>query len=63
MGLQAMEQQWGSGTEAVAEVLAGNAASQATFSKAGFRIDEISDIPHRSRPATRWRWSTSTTRS
>jgi UDP-2,4-diacetamido-2,4,6-trideoxy-beta-L-altropyranose hydrolase len=57
IGLQAMEQQWGSGTEAVAEVLAGNAASQATFSKAGFRIDEMSDIPHRSRPATRWRWS------
>ena len=63
MGLQAMEKRWGSGTEAVAEVLAGNAASQATFSKAGFRIDEISDIPHRSRPATRWRWSRSTTRS
>jgi UDP-2,4-diacetamido-2,4,6-trideoxy-beta-L-altropyranose hydrolase len=57
MGLQAMEQQWGPGTEAVAEVLTGNAASQATFAKAGFRIDDISDISPPSRSATRWRWS------
>ncbi len=42
LGLQAMEKQWGPCTEAVAEVLAGNAASQATFAKAGFSIDGIS---------------------
>jgi UDP-2,4-diacetamido-2,4,6-trideoxy-beta-L-altropyranose hydrolase len=45
VGLEAMEQQWGPGTEAVAEVLAGNAASQPTFAKAGFRIDDIADPP------------------
>jgi RimJ/RimL family protein N-acetyltransferase len=53
LGLQAMEEKWGVGTEALAEVLAGNAASQATFAKAGFRIDAL---PSPSRPATRWRW-------
>jgi UDP-2,4-diacetamido-2,4,6-trideoxy-beta-L-altropyranose hydrolase len=60
LGLQAMHQQWGPCTEAVAEVLAGNAASQATFSKAGFRIDDCSVSPPPSRPATRWRWSQAT---
>ena len=57
MGLQAMEQLWGPCTDAVAEVLEGNAASQATFAKAGFRIDDISDAQPPSQPATRWRWS------
>jgi UDP-2,4-diacetamido-2,4,6-trideoxy-beta-L-altropyranose hydrolase len=52
LGLHAMERQWGPGTKAVAEVLTGNAASQATFAKAGFRID---DAPP-SGPVTRWRW-------
>jgi UDP-2,4-diacetamido-2,4,6-trideoxy-beta-L-altropyranose hydrolase len=55
LGLQVMEQQWGPGTEAVAEVLAGNAASQATFAKVGFHIDDCSESSPR--PATRWRWS------
>jgi UDP-2,4-diacetamido-2,4,6-trideoxy-beta-L-altropyranose hydrolase len=57
LGLQAMEQQWGSGTVVVADVLAGNDASQATFAKAGFHIDHCCESPSPSRPSTRWRWS------
>ncbi|QNG27768.1 UDP-2,4-diacetamido-2,4,6-trideoxy-beta-L-altropyranose hydrolase [Synechococcus sp. HK01-R] len=57
LGLQAMERHWGPATEAVAEVLDGNTASQATFARAGFVIDSIpADLPPSSRPATRWRW-------
>lgn len=56
LGLQAMEQQWGPGTEAVAEVLASNSASQATFARAGFAIDPIPLASTPSRYATRWRW-------
>jgi UDP-2,4-diacetamido-2,4,6-trideoxy-beta-L-altropyranose hydrolase len=57
LGLHAMEQHWGPGTEAVAEVLAGNAASQATFSRAGFLLEsDQNNPPTSSRMATRWRW-------
>jgi UDP-2,4-diacetamido-2,4,6-trideoxy-beta-L-altropyranose hydrolase len=56
LGLQAMAQHWGPATEAVAEVLAGNAASQATFAKAGFSLDRLPAVLSPSRPATRWRW-------
>jgi RimJ/RimL family protein N-acetyltransferase len=56
LGLQAMESHWGPSTEAVAEVLDGNTASQATFARAGFAIDAVPAAPPLSRPATRWRW-------
>jgi len=56
LGLQAMERHWGPGTEAVAEVLAGNTASQATFVRAGFAVETIPAVPPPSRTATRWRW-------
>ncbi len=56
LGLQAMEQHWGPGTAAVAEVLAGNTASQATFVRAGFAVETIPAVPPPSRTATRWRW-------
>jgi len=45
LGLQAMEQHWGPGTEAVAEVLADNTASQATFARAGFAVEAIPAVP------------------
>ena len=57
IGLQAMEQRWGPGAEAVAEVLAGNIASQATFAKAGFRSDPVALVPPPSQVVTRWRLS------
>lgn len=56
LGLQAMERHWGPATEAVAEVLDGNTASQATFARAGFVIDAVPVVPPPSRPATQWRW-------
>jgi UDP-2,4-diacetamido-2,4,6-trideoxy-beta-L-altropyranose hydrolase len=56
LGLQAMEGHWGPSTEAVAEVLDGNTASQATFARAGFAIDAVPPATPLSRPATRWRW-------
>jgi UDP-2,4-diacetamido-2,4,6-trideoxy-beta-L-altropyranose hydrolase len=45
LGLQAMERYWGLSTEAVAEVLDGNAPSQATFARAGFALDAVSPAP------------------
>jgi UDP-2,4-diacetamido-2,4,6-trideoxy-beta-L-altropyranose hydrolase len=47
VGLQAMEQQWGPDAEAVAvaEVLNGNAASQATFARASFHSDSVAPVP------------------
>jgi RimJ/RimL family protein N-acetyltransferase len=45
LGLEAMGQQWGPDTEAVAEVLNGNAASQATFARAGFHSDSVAPAP------------------
>ncbi len=56
LGLQAMERHWGPSTEAVGEVLDGNAPSQATFARAGFVPEAISPVPSVSRSATRWRW-------
>jgi len=51
-GLQLLEQHWGAATTAVAEVLSSNAASQATFARAGF----VPDAPPPSQGVTRWRW-------
>jgi UDP-2,4-diacetamido-2,4,6-trideoxy-beta-L-altropyranose hydrolase len=45
LGLQAMEQHWGPKTEAVAEVLTGNTASQATFVRAGLAVETIPGVP------------------
>jgi UDP-2,4-diacetamido-2,4,6-trideoxy-beta-L-altropyranose hydrolase len=45
MGMREMEKRWGLATEAITEGHAGNAASQATFAKAGYRLDDISDAP------------------
>jgi UDP-2,4-diacetamido-2,4,6-trideoxy-beta-L-altropyranose hydrolase len=56
LGLQAMEQHWGPATEAVAEVLPDNTASQATFARAGFAVETIPAAPPLARIATRWRW-------
>jgi UDP-2,4-diacetamido-2,4,6-trideoxy-beta-L-altropyranose hydrolase len=55
LGLQAMERQWGPDAEAVAEVLDGNAASQATFARAGFHSHSVAPAPP-SQAVTRWRW-------
>ena len=57
LALQVMEQKWGPDVDAVAEVLADNAASHATFAKLGFRIDNSDDCPP-PQGATRWRWKT-----
>jgi UDP-2,4-diacetamido-2,4,6-trideoxy-beta-L-altropyranose hydrolase len=56
LGLQMMQQHWGPDTEVVAEVLAANSASQATFAKTGFRIEGMADTRNPSKPATSWRW-------
>ena len=56
LGLQAMEQQWGSGTDALAEVIAGNVASQATFARAGFQAEPVATPPPQFQAVTRWRW-------
>jgi UDP-2,4-diacetamido-2,4,6-trideoxy-beta-L-altropyranose hydrolase len=56
LGLQAMEQHWGSGTEVLAEVIAGNAASQATFARAGFQAEPVETPPPGPQAVTRWRW-------
>ena len=59
LGLQAMEQRWGTATEAVAEVLSSNTASNACFARAGFTSD--SELPTDCTPQSRervncWRW-------
>lgn len=56
LGLQVMEQRWGPDTDAVAEVLPSNTASNACFARAGFAQEAVSAIPPPSRPANRWRW-------
>jgi UDP-2,4-diacetamido-2,4,6-trideoxy-beta-L-altropyranose hydrolase len=56
MGLQKMQQAWGSETAAVAMVLAENLASQATFSKAGFHVETHNNMPAQSSTTTRWCW-------
>lgn len=44
LGLQVMEQTWGPGIEAVAEVLTTNPASNACFSRAGFVQEPVSPV-------------------
>jgi UDP-2,4-diacetamido-2,4,6-trideoxy-beta-L-altropyranose hydrolase len=58
LGLQAMEQRWGPSSEAVAEVLISNTASNACFARAGFTSGSelLSDPPPHSRAVNRWRW-------
>jgi len=57
LGLQAMEQRWGPGTDAVAEVLTSNSASNACFARAGFISEsELSATSPPSRAVNRWRW-------
>ena len=55
LGLQVMEQMWGSDIEAVAEVLTTNQASNACFSRAGFVQEPVSPVASPSRPVNRWR--------
>ena len=55
LGVAAMEHQWGPTTEAVAEVLSSNGASNACFARACFVAD--ADPGNSSAdPVTRWRW-------
>ena len=56
LGLLAMEQRWGSATDAVAEVLASNSTSNACFARAGFTPEAVSAVPPPSQPVNRWRW-------
>jgi UDP-2,4-diacetamido-2,4,6-trideoxy-beta-L-altropyranose hydrolase len=56
LGLQKMEQHWGPATDAVAEVLPSNAASNACFARAGFTPDAVSAVPPPSQPVNRWLW-------
>ncbi len=54
LGLQTMEEHWGPGIDAVAEVLASNAASNACFSRANFAKERaLIGIP-RDRGVIRW---------
>ncbi len=57
LGLIAMKQQWGEATNAVAEVLPNNRASNACFARAGFTAesDLLMNDPT-SRKVKRWRW-------
>jgi UDP-2,4-diacetamido-2,4,6-trideoxy-beta-L-altropyranose hydrolase len=56
LGLQAMDQRWGPATDAVAEVLPSNTASDACFARAGFAPETVSTVPPLSRSVHRWRW-------
>lgn len=56
LGLRAMEQRWGPATDVVAQVLKSNSASNACFTRAGFKPEEVSTVPPPSRPANQWRW-------
>jgi RimJ/RimL family protein N-acetyltransferase len=56
LGLQSMVQRWGPTTDALAEALASNTASNACFARAGFTSETISAVPPPSRAVTRWRW-------
>lgn len=54
LGLETMERQWGTATEAMAEVLSSNIPSNACFARAGFVKDTKSPPP--ATRVTRWRW-------
>lgn len=54
LGLQEMEQRWGPATDAVAEVLPSNTASNACFARAGFTLG--SELVSASQTVNRWRW-------
>ena len=56
LGLQAMEQHWGPATDAVAEVLPSNTASNACFARAGFTPEAVSAVPPPTQHVNRWRW-------
>ena len=56
LGLQKMEQYWGPATDAVAEVLASNTASNACFARAGFTPEGVSAVPPPSQAVNRWLW-------
>ncbi|MFN6338402.1 MAG: UDP-2,4-diacetamido-2,4,6-trideoxy-beta-L-altropyranose hydrolase [Cyanobacteriota bacterium] len=56
LGLQAMQQRWGPGCDAVAEVLTSNTASNACFAQAGFTAEIGSVVPSPSWAVNRWRW-------
>jgi len=56
LGLQKMEQHWGPATDVVAEVLPGNAASNACFARAGFTPEAVSAVTPPPQPVNRWRW-------
>ena len=58
LGLQAMEKCWGSKTEAVAEVLESNTASNNCFAKAGFKPEKMNTSNNERflQPIKRWRW-------
>ena len=55
LGLQAMEQTWGSEIEAVAKVLKSNRASNACFNRAGFVQEPVSPAAPSVRPMNCWR--------
>jgi UDP-2,4-diacetamido-2,4,6-trideoxy-beta-L-altropyranose hydrolase len=56
LGLQAMEQRWGPATDAVAEALSSNTASNACFARAGFTPEAVSAAPPPSQAVNHWRW-------
>lgn len=57
LGLEALLRCWGPATQAVADVLTSNMASQACFARAGFSAEpQPSTAQHHGNPATRWRW-------
>ena len=55
LGLQAMERNWGSDIEAVADVLKTNPASNACFKRAGFTQERVSREDTSFRAVNRWR--------
>ncbi|MCP9807333.1 UDP-2,4-diacetamido-2,4,6-trideoxy-beta-L-altropyranose hydrolase [Cyanobium sp. T1B-Tous] len=55
LGLEAMEQHWGHATEAVAEVLTTNPASNACFDRCGFKLQGITSAPLAGQAMNRWR--------
>jgi UDP-2,4-diacetamido-2,4,6-trideoxy-beta-L-altropyranose hydrolase len=56
LGLQSMEQRWGPATDAVAEVLTSNTASNVCFARSGFTPEAVSTAPPPSLSVNRWRW-------